>query len=81
MANRPFLLFAAAMISSYVLTFQVYLALPLAAGDTLGSHGTMVTSGLFVVSAAVAVLGQLRLIGWAKGEARLEAPPMLWCAD
>ncbi|MEU5537603.1 MFS transporter [Streptomyces sp. NPDC020362] len=65
-ANRPFLLFSAAMIGSYVLTFQVYLALPLAAGDALGSNGTTVTSGLFVVSAAVAVIGQLRLTGWAK---------------
>ncbi|GHE39854.1 putative ABC transport system membrane protein [Streptomyces cellulosae] len=65
-ANRPFLLFATAMIGSYVLTFQVYLALPLAAGDALGSRGTMATSGLFVVSATVAVLGQLRLTGWAK---------------
>ncbi|MFJ6569408.1 MFS transporter [Streptomyces sp. NPDC091292] len=66
-ANRPFLLFSLAMIGSYVLTFQVYLALPLAAGDALGSRGTLVTSGLFVVSAAVAVVGQLRLTAWAKG--------------
>ncbi|MET9103686.1 MFS transporter [Streptomyces antibioticus] len=65
-ANRPFLLFATAMIGSYVLTFQVYLALPLAASNALGSKGTWVTSGLFVVSAAVAVTGQLRLTGWAK---------------
>ncbi|MFE7979460.1 MFS transporter [Streptomyces shenzhenensis] len=65
-ANRPFLLFAIAMIGSYVLTFQVYLALPLAAADALGADGTAVTSGLFVVSAAVAVLGQLRLTGWAR---------------
>ncbi|MEV6292780.1 MFS transporter [Streptomyces sp. NPDC051896] len=65
-ANRPFLLFSAAMIGSYVLTFQVYLALPLAASDALGAKGTAVTSGLFVVSAAVAVVGQLRLTGWAK---------------
>ncbi|GAA3493795.1 MFS transporter [Streptomyces albogriseolus] len=65
-ANRPFLLFATAMIGSYVLTFQVYLALPLAASNALGSKGTWVTSGLFVVSAAVAVMGQLRLTGWAK---------------
>ncbi|MFI6355357.1 MFS transporter [Streptomyces sp. NPDC050743] len=65
-ANRPFLLFSAAMIGSYVLTFQVYLALPLAASDALGARGTAVTSGLFVVSAAVAVVGQLRLTGWAK---------------
>ncbi|MER7985530.1 MFS transporter [Streptomyces noursei] len=64
--NRPFLLFSAAMIGSYVLTFQVYLALPLAATDALGADGTAVTSGLFVVSAAVAVVGQLRLTGWAK---------------
>ncbi|GAA3245922.1 MFS transporter [Streptomyces labedae] len=65
-ANRPFLLFATAMIGSYVLTFQVYLALPLAADNALGSKGTWATSGLFVVSAAVAVVGQLRLTGWAK---------------
>ncbi|MBO1335681.1 MFS transporter [Streptomyces sp. VRA16 Mangrove soil] len=64
--NRPFLLFAVAMIGSYVLTFQVYLALPLAAGRALGERGTWATSGLFVVSAAVAVAGQLRLTGWAK---------------
>lgn len=66
-ANRPFLLFAAAMTGSYVLTFQVYLALPLAAGDSLGGNATKVTTGLFVVSAAVAVAGQLRLTAWAKG--------------
>ncbi|WP_324784500.1 MFS transporter [Streptomyces sp. H51] len=65
-SNRPFLLFATAMIGSYVLSFQVYLALPLAAADALGTSGTAVTGGLFVVSAAVAVLGQLRLTGWAK---------------
>ncbi|MFD8569126.1 MFS transporter [Streptomyces sp. NPDC059639] len=64
--NRSFLLFAVAMTGSYVLTFQVYLALPLAAGEALGSRGTWATSGLFVVSAAVAVAGQLRLTGWAK---------------
>lgn len=71
-SNRPFLLFSAAMIGSYVLTFQVYLALPLAADEALGAKGTAVTSGLFVVSAAVAVMGQLRLTGWAKGRWRPE---------
>ncbi|MFE7119573.1 MFS transporter, partial [Streptomyces sp. NPDC057654] len=63
--NRPFLLFSVAMIGSYVLTFQVYLALPMAADSALGADGTKVTSGLFVLSAAVAVAGQLRLTGWA----------------
>ncbi|WP_030991582.1 MFS transporter [Streptomyces sp. NRRL S-1813] len=66
MSNRPFLLFSIAMIGSYVLAFQVYLALPLAADEALGANGTKVTSGLFVVSAVVAVAGQLRLTGWAK---------------
>ncbi|CAM5486435.1 putative ABC transport system membrane protein [Streptomyces spiroverticillatus] len=65
-ANRPFLLFSCAMIGSYVLTFQVYLALPLAAGEAFGARGTQATSLLFVLSAAVAVTGQLRLTGWAK---------------
>ncbi|MBZ6474154.1 MFS transporter [Streptomyces griseocarneus] len=65
-ANRPFLLFSLAMTGSYVLTFQVYLALPLAAGVALGAAGTEVTTALFVVSAAVAVAGQLRLTAWAK---------------
>ncbi|MGW2181867.1 MFS transporter [Streptomyces sp. NPDC001732] len=65
-ANRPFLLFSLAMIGSYVLTFQVYLALPLAAGEAFGPAGAKATSLLFVLSAAVAVAGQLRLTGWAK---------------
>ncbi|WP_405961247.1 MFS transporter [Streptomyces sp. NBC_00024] len=65
-ANRPFLLFATAMIGSYVLTFQVYLALPLAATNALGPKGNWATSGLFMLSATVAVLGQLHLTGWAK---------------
>ncbi|MFD5030399.1 MFS transporter [Streptomyces sp. NPDC058220] len=65
LANRPFLLFSVAMIGSYVLTFQVYLALPLAAADALGPAGAKATGALFVISAAVAVVGQLRLTGWA----------------
>ncbi|MFF9352475.1 MFS transporter [Streptomyces sp. NPDC014734] len=65
-ANRPFLLFSLAMIGSYVLTFQIYLALPLAAGQAFGPAGTKATSLLFVLSAAVAVAGQLRLTGWAR---------------
>ncbi|MDX3854585.1 MFS transporter [Streptomyces sp. AK02-01A] len=64
LANRPFLLFSLAMTGSYVLTFQVYLALPLAAAGALGPDGAKATGALFVVSAAVTVAGQLRLTGW-----------------
>ncbi|MEV0199823.1 MFS transporter [Nonomuraea sp. NPDC050691] len=59
-ANRPFLLFSLAMAGSYVLSFQVYLALPLELGDT----GAV--SLLFVVSALVAIAGQLRITDWAR---------------
>lgn len=65
-ANRPFVLFAAAMAGSYVLAFQTYMALPLVASETLGTDGPLVTGGLFVVSAAVAVVGQLRLTEWVR---------------
>nr|WP_245652919.1 MFS transporter [Herbidospora sakaeratensis] len=60
LANRPFVLFAGAMTGSYVLSFQVYLALPLALGDP-GS-----VTLLFVVSGGIAVLGQLRITAWAR---------------
>jgi MFS family permease len=66
-ANRPFLLFSLAMTGSAVLTFQTYLALPLAAAAAFGERlGTAATSGLFVLSAVVTVLAQLRLTGWAQ---------------
>ncbi|MEW1839725.1 MFS transporter [Nonomuraea angiospora] len=58
--NRPFLLFSLAMAGSYVLSFQVYLALPLELGDT----GAV--SLLFVVSALVAIAGQVRITEWAR---------------
>ncbi|MFF7179697.1 MFS transporter [Streptomyces sp. NPDC008121] len=58
LANRTFWLFSLAMTGSYVLSFQVYLALPLAA------DGTAPTTALFVISALVALAGQLRITAW-----------------
>ncbi|MFB7374654.1 MFS transporter [Streptomyces sp. NPDC056222] len=58
LTNRTFWLFSLAMTGSYVLSFQVYLALPLAA------DGTAATTALFVVSALVALAGQLRITAW-----------------
>lgn len=65
-ANRPFLLFAAAMASSYVLAFQVYLALPLRARELFGDRTGLVTGAIFAVSALAALSGQLKLTAWAK---------------
>ena len=64
--NRPFVLFSLAMIGSYVLSFQVYLALPLQAHRVAPGSGDAVTTALFAVSAAVAVVGQLRITAWAR---------------
>ncbi|WP_245848087.1 MFS transporter [Lentzea kentuckyensis] len=58
--NRRFVLFALAMTGSYVLSFQVYLALPLASGSTV------LTATLFAVSGVLAVLGQMRVTAWVR---------------
>ncbi|GGQ97166.1 MFS transporter [Streptomyces pilosus] len=67
-ANRPFLLFSLAMIGSYVLSFQVYLALPLEVrrlgGD--GESGTAAVALLFAVSGLSTILGQTRVTAWCK---------------
>jgi MFS family permease len=64
LANRSFLLFAAAMIGSYVLSFQVYLALPLHAKNLVPHAESAVVAGVFVISGLVAVAGQLRITRW-----------------
>jgi MFS family permease len=68
LANRPFLLFSVAMIGSYVLTFQIYLALPLEVrrlgGD--GEFGTAAVAVLFAVSGLSTILGQTRVTAWCK---------------
>ncbi len=65
LAHRPFVLFSIAMIGSYVLSFQVYLALPLQATAVAGARwSTLLVTSLFVVSGLVAVAGQLRITEW-----------------
>ncbi|MEW1653911.1 MFS transporter [Streptomyces sp. NPDC093707] len=66
--NRPFLLFSAAMIGAYVLSFQVYLALPLEVrrlgGD--GTFGTAAVAALFAVSGLSTILFQTKITAWCK---------------
>ncbi|KUI06244.1 MFS transporter [Mycolicibacterium acapulense] len=64
LANRSFLLFAAAMIGSYVLSFQVYLALPLQAKELMPDAEALVVAGIFVISGLIAVAGQLKITRW-----------------
>ncbi|MEU9706468.1 MFS transporter [Streptomyces sp. NPDC047981] len=66
--NRPFVLFSVAMIGSYVLSFQVYLALPLEV-RRLGGEGTFGTAAvavLFAVSGLSTILFQTRVTAWFK---------------
>ncbi|MEU0803743.1 MFS transporter [Streptomyces sp. NPDC005970] len=67
-ANRPFLLFSAAMIGSYVLSFQVYLALPLEVRRLggQGAGGTAAVALLFAVSGLATILGQTKVTAWCK---------------
>ncbi|WP_335932239.1 MFS transporter [Streptomyces sp. PTD5-9] len=72
LANRPFLLFSAAMTGSYVLSFQIYLSLPLEVrrlgGE--GPFGTAAVAALFVVSGLGTILYQTRVTAWCR--ARLD---------
>ncbi|MGN2642154.1 MULTISPECIES: MFS transporter [Nocardia] len=63
--NRPFVSFSVAMIGSYVLSFQVYLALPLQAARVAGkADATATVTMLFIVYGVLAVAGQLRITDW-----------------
>lgn len=66
--NRRFLAFAAAMSGSYVLSFQVYLALPLETRRLVGEGwlATASVAALFVVSGLVTLVGQLRVTAWCR---------------
>ena len=64
LANRPFLLFAASMVGTYVVTFQVYLALPLHAGVLAPHHESAIVAAVFAVSGLVAIGGQMRITSW-----------------
>ncbi|MFR9752421.1 MDR family MFS transporter [Nocardia sp. 004] len=64
--NRRFVWFSVAMIGSYILSFQIYLALPLQAEFIAGARAQLLVSALFVVSGVVAIAGQLRITAWLR---------------
>lgn len=63
MGNRSFVLFSLAMTGSYVLSFQVYLALPMSAEAVAGP---VLVTAIFVVTGGLAVAGQLRVTDWSR---------------
>ncbi len=66
--NRGFVLFSLAMIGSYVLSFQVYLALPLQIRRLAPDENTATlgVGALFVVSGVLAVATQVRITTWCR---------------
>ena len=60
---RALVAFTAAMTGAYVLSFQIYLLLPLAVQPVLGAGGVTL---LFAASGLVGVAGQLRVTGWCR---------------
>ncbi|WP_179475987.1 MFS transporter [Mycolicibacterium vinylchloridicum] len=64
LGNRSFMLFAGAMVGSYVLSFQVYLAIPLQAKHLAPESESALVAGVFVISGLVAVIGQLKITRW-----------------
>ncbi|GAB7144691.1 MDR family MFS transporter [Mycobacterium riyadhense] len=62
--NRSFLWFAAAMTGVYVLSFQMYLALPMQASMLAPGHQAVLVAVMFAVSGLVAIAGQLRITRW-----------------
>ncbi|MGS2804844.1 MFS transporter [Nocardia sp. MW-W600-9] len=70
--HRRFVAFAVAMGGTYVLSFQVYLALPLHAGAISGAGAQELTALVFVVSGVVAVAGQVRITAWLRARWGIE---------
>jgi MFS family permease len=62
-ANRPLLAFTAAMTGAYMLSFQIYLLLPLTVRPIGGQSAV---AALFAASAMVGVAGQLRVTAWCR---------------
>lgn len=62
--NRSFLWFAVAMTGAYVLSFQIYLALPMQASNLVPRNQSVLVAAMFAVSGMVAILGQLRITRW-----------------
>lgn len=66
--NRPFMLFTVAMAGSYVLSFQVYLTLPLTIEANAPSPAVekLAVAAMFAVSGLLAVLAQIRVTAWCR---------------
>ncbi|MEV6865391.1 MFS transporter [Streptosporangium subroseum] len=65
LGNRSFWCFSLAMTGSYMLSFQVYLTLPLAMGRALGAEQGLGLGEMFALSALLVITLQGRVTAWA----------------
>ncbi|MBF8190205.1 MFS transporter [Nonomuraea sp. K274] len=63
--DRDFVSFAAAMIASYALSYQMYLALPLQVQRVGGGDAGVMA--LYAISALLGIAGQVRVTSWCAG--------------
>ncbi|GJO48538.1 MFS transporter [Mycobacterium marinum] len=66
--NRPFLRFAVAMTGRYILSSQIYLALPIQAAYLMPQHQSLLVAAMFAISGLTAIGVQLRMTGWLKSQ-------------
>ncbi|MDC8982510.1 MFS transporter [Mycobacterium marinum] len=66
--NRPFLRFAVAMTGRYILSSQIYLALPIQAAYLMPQHQSLLVAAMFAISGLTAISVQLRMTGWLKSQ-------------
>ncbi|WP_246243414.1 MFS transporter [Amycolatopsis pithecellobii] len=64
--NRRLLAFAAAMTGAYLLSFQIYLALPDQARTVAGADSDVLVTVLFLIESALALTCQLRVTAWCR---------------
>ncbi|MFJ2033824.1 MFS transporter [Streptosporangium sp. NPDC087985] len=67
LANRRFLAFSAVMATAYMLSFQVYLTLPLVMEKALGVENNIGMGQMFTLCALVVIAGQSRVTTWVRG--------------
>ncbi|MGW0589117.1 MFS transporter [Streptosporangium sp. NPDC002607] len=65
LGNRSFWYFSLAMSGAYLLSFQVYLTLPLAMGRALGAQRDLGVGEMFALSALLVITLQGRVTAWA----------------
>lgn len=67
-SSRAFLMFTAAMAGVHVLSFQLYLALPLAIASVAPSEvvKTAAVTAMFMTSALLVIFGQIKVTAWCR---------------